>query len=106
MPETATEPTIAKPLYGLTPVPRVRIPPSPPDSLDCREILLFFLRKCEKSPDFCDSFLQTGPEKAACQTQQQEIKGVFSGGHKPCPVLTRIMGEHKAITKDRVAKPT
>jgi hypothetical protein len=22
--------TIAKPLYGLTPVPRVRIPPSPP----------------------------------------------------------------------------
>jgi hypothetical protein len=27
----------AKPLYGLTPVPRVRIPPSPPDNLDCRE---------------------------------------------------------------------
>src|SRR5271168_1313731 len=27
----------AKPLYGLTPVPRVRIPPSPPDSLSCRE---------------------------------------------------------------------
>src|SRR5208283_1766730 len=27
----------AKPLYGLTPVPRVRIPPSPPRSLDCRE---------------------------------------------------------------------
>ena len=23
---------LAKPLYGLTPVPRVRIPPSPPDS--------------------------------------------------------------------------
>jgi hypothetical protein len=23
----------AKPLYGLTPVPRVRIPPSPPDFL-------------------------------------------------------------------------
>ena len=30
----------AKPLYGLTPVPRVRIPASPPHSLDCREILL------------------------------------------------------------------
>jgi hypothetical protein len=29
----------AKPLYGLTPVPRVRIPPSPPRSLDCRKIL-------------------------------------------------------------------
>ena len=28
----------AKPLYGLTPVPRVRIPPSPPDSPDCREV--------------------------------------------------------------------
>src|ERR1035438_5009049 len=27
---SATEQTIAKPLYGLTPVPRVRIPPSPP----------------------------------------------------------------------------
>src|SRR5579863_1945264 len=27
----------AKPLYGLTPVPRVRIPPSPPASLNCRE---------------------------------------------------------------------
>jgi len=26
----AMEQTIAKPLYGLTPVPRVRIPPSPP----------------------------------------------------------------------------
>jgi hypothetical protein len=25
------EERIAKPLYGLTPVPRVRIPPSPPD---------------------------------------------------------------------------
>jgi hypothetical protein len=24
---------LAKPLYGLTPVPRVRIPPSPPDVL-------------------------------------------------------------------------
>ena len=28
----------AKPLYGLTPVPRVRIPPSPPDRLSCKEI--------------------------------------------------------------------
>jgi hypothetical protein len=27
----------AKPLYGLTPVPRVRIPASPPASLNCRE---------------------------------------------------------------------
>jgi hypothetical protein len=28
----------AKPLYGLTPVPRVRIPASPPRSLKCKEI--------------------------------------------------------------------
>src|ERR1700683_391396 len=28
----------AKPLYGLTPVPRVRIPPSPPHSLNCRNL--------------------------------------------------------------------
>jgi hypothetical protein len=27
----ASKKRIAKPLYGLTPVPRVRIPPSPPD---------------------------------------------------------------------------
>jgi hypothetical protein len=30
---------IAKPLYGLTPVPRVRIPPSPPRSQDYKEFV-------------------------------------------------------------------
>jgi hypothetical protein len=32
----------AKPLYGLTPVPRVRIPASPPASLHCREVPALF----------------------------------------------------------------
>ena len=31
----------AKPLYGLTPVPRVRIPPSPPDVLSPVPIVVY-----------------------------------------------------------------
>jgi hypothetical protein len=31
----------AKPLYGLTPVPRVRIPPSPPDVLSPVSIVVY-----------------------------------------------------------------
>jgi hypothetical protein len=37
--------TIAKPLYGLTPVSGVRIPPSPPFSLSCRENALYSFEK-------------------------------------------------------------
>ena len=34
----------AKPLYWLIPVPRVRIPPSPPDSLGRREVGLHYYK--------------------------------------------------------------
>ena len=44
----------AKPLYGLTPVPRVRIPPSPPHSLDCRQLPLASRRKVRTMPVFRD----------------------------------------------------
>src|SRR5271154_2507095 len=44
----------AKPLYGLTPVPRVRIPPSPPRSLNCREIPLALRRNTRIMPIFRD----------------------------------------------------
>jgi hypothetical protein len=61
----------AKPLYGLTPVPRVRIPPSPPRSLDRRESRPFFLRNTQKMPVFRD-YSQTnrtaenGPHSTEC----------------------------------------
>ena len=45
----------AKPLYGLTPVPRVRIPPSPPFSLDCRKSLRLFPAECAKHARVRDS---------------------------------------------------
>src|SRR5580704_8875619 len=44
----------AKPLYGLTPVPRVRIPPSPPYSLNCRKNRLFYIRNTRQLPVFRD----------------------------------------------------
>jgi hypothetical protein len=50
-------------------VPRVRIPLSPPYSLDCREIPRYCSENREKSPRFRDSHIQTGPEKPACEMQ-------------------------------------
>jgi hypothetical protein len=44
----------AKPLYGLTPVPRVRIPPSPPSSLNCKGFSLALLRNTRIMPVFRD----------------------------------------------------
>src|ERR1017187_6506721 len=44
----------AKPVYGLTPVPRVRIPPSPPRSLDCREIRPPHNAKYAKNAHSCE----------------------------------------------------
>jgi hypothetical protein len=41
----------AKPLYGLTPVSGVRIPPSPPFSLYCGESGLHGSKNCRKSPN-------------------------------------------------------
>src|ERR1700682_4618471 len=44
----------AKPLYWLIPVPRVRIPPSPPASLDRSETATPFAAKYAKMPVFCN----------------------------------------------------
>jgi hypothetical protein len=51
-------------LYGLTPVSRVRIPRSPPYSLDRRETPPNRARNRKKSPKFRDSHPQSGLEKA------------------------------------------
>jgi len=59
----------AKPLYGLTPVPRVRIPPSPPRSLDCREIPLASRRNTRIMPVFRDLW----------QTNRTAENGLISG---------------------------
>src|ERR1700674_4617285 len=56
----------AKPLYGLTPVPRVRIPPSPPCSLDCRENAPFFCESRRKCPHFAMTPRQTVTERVDC----------------------------------------
>ena len=66
----------AKPLYGLTPVPRVRIPPSPPRSLDCREIPLASRRNTRIMPVFRDLW----------QTNRTAENGLISG--KGATVLT------------------
>src|SRR4029077_21093064 len=41
---------LLKPLYGLTPVPRVRIPPCPPDVLTPAVIIVLFMGGA--NPDF------------------------------------------------------
>src|ERR1700751_3405912 len=51
----------AKPLYGLTPVPRVQIPPSPPDSLDYREFPTFIPQKFANFGHF-SRFLPAKPD--------------------------------------------
>ena len=57
----------AKPLYGLTPVPRVRIPASPPVSLNCREIPPAFTPKYAKNARISRLFLeQTGLQRTDC----------------------------------------
>src|SRR5205807_2383635 len=67
----------AKPLYGLTPVPRVRIPPSPPRSLDCGESWPFFLRNTRKLPVFRDIRKQTGLERTDCSTAKAVTVSAF-----------------------------
>jgi hypothetical protein len=50
----AREQRIAKPLYGLTPVPRVRIHPSPPRSLAAENFRSFASRNTRTTPVFRD----------------------------------------------------
>ncbi len=48
----------AKPLYWLIPVPRVRIPPSPPHSLACREAARPLPLNTHKMPVFRNNFVR------------------------------------------------
>ena len=78
-------------------VPRVRIPPSPPYSLKCREIRLGFSGNCRKWAQFRYSCLKAGPEKVHCWMLQVSLAAFFSGGHWSSPVSRTPSGECNAI---------
>jgi hypothetical protein len=86
-------------------VPRVRIPPSPPYSLDRRETPPNCSRNRKKSPKFRDSHPQTGLEKATRQTECGNFGEFFSGQQKRSPVSTRTLGrmqcDHKSTMRPR-----
>jgi hypothetical protein len=88
----------AKPLYGLTPVSGVRIPPPPPFSLDCRESRLHGSKNCRKSPQFRNFRAHTGPEKMSRWNSRESILAFFSEGHCGSPVSSTPPGECNAIT--------
>ncbi len=96
----------AKPLYGLTPVPRVRIPPSPPVSLDCREFLPYFSSNFAYSARFV-RFLR---DKSDCRERTAVAiallgSAFFSEGSIRSPTLPISLGECVAIT-NRIAYET
>jgi hypothetical protein len=88
----------AKPLYGLTPVPRVRIPPSPPASLNCREIPPPFPRNARNMPRISRLFAHKPDcrERTARQRRGSRAR-LFSGGHTGSPVSKKALGECNAI---------
>ena len=92
---------IAKPLYGLTPVPRVRIPPSPPCSLDCREIAHRLVRKYAKDAFFRDNSSAKRDCGEPDQRRQLPLSRLFSAGHISSPVsklcLKRMQCDHKSM---------
>jgi hypothetical protein len=82
----------AKPLYGLTPVPRVRIPPSPPVSLSCREFPSSFPAEFVNSAHI----LQSLPLKPDCgertAVQPPGLNcGFFSEGQMSSPTLSTFV---------------
>jgi hypothetical protein len=88
----------AKPLYGLTPVPRVRIPPSPPCSLDCREFPPYFLAQLANFARFL-RFLIGKPdyrERATYETRTI-YKPFFSEAPMSSPTSSEFHGETQAI---------
>jgi hypothetical protein len=82
----------------------VRIPLSPPYSLECREIQSHCPENRGKSPQFCNSDPQTGPEKVSCSMLQAGFAAFFSGGQTSSPVSTTPLGECNAIQTDDKAK--
>ena len=78
-------------------VPGVRIPLPPPPSLDCSEFQPRFAEEYEKSPDFHDFFLQTGPEKFARSAAEKDSQRIFSDGPTGSPLFAVSSGEWNAI---------
>jgi hypothetical protein len=89
----------AKPLYGLTPVPRVRIPPSPPRSLERRETRLQSRKIARNGHNFAS--LADKPDWRKCATFAPEpTLGPFSlKSPLHSPVSKTPSGECNAITK-------
>src|SRR5271154_6879621 len=95
----------AKPLYGLTPVPRVRIPPSPPRSLDCREFLPLFSAKCAKRARISRFFLDKPDcRERTAQQRRRSLSWLFSGGDMRSPVSRWASGECNAITSRKLGQ--
>jgi hypothetical protein len=55
----------------------VRIPPSPPRSLGCRETRQHSTENRRKLPQFCKCHVQTGPEKVSLSTPTGEPSRPF-----------------------------
>src|SRR5580700_6837010 len=89
----------AKPLYGLTPVPRVRIPLPPPRSLDCRELLPRSPARYAKHARISRLFLSKPDcrERTAWH-QVWSLSSLFSRRHRRSPVSQGSSGEGNAIT--------
>src|SRR5438132_7221203 len=79
----------------------VRIPPSPPDSLSCRDIRLHYRENRKKLPQLDDSCPRTGPEKVLRRTPLTPFAAFFSGWQTFGPVFNhsvrRIACDHKPI---------
>jgi hypothetical protein len=58
-------------------VARVRIPPSPPYSLGCRETWLYSSENRSKTPQFCDARLETGLERVSFFIAVRQHCGLF-----------------------------
>ena len=68
----------AKPLYGLTPVPRVRIPPSPPDVSTPVVIIVYLTFPCESKRlgDHYPFSVIVFPEETAEQVTRPPFQGI------------------------------
>src|SRR3954452_20634952 len=79
----------------------VRIPHSPPYSLDRRETRPNCSRSCEKTPKFPDSAPANWTRESDRPNAVRQRWRVFSGQQKRSPVTTRTGGECNAITNRR-----
>ena len=88
----------AKPLYGLIPVPRVRIPPSPPASLKCTETAPPLPSKYAKDAHFLQYFFcKPDCRERTAQLRRGSLCRLFSEGHMCSAVSRTALGECNAI---------